>query len=96
MEARLYGAALGLRKKEFDLLYLLADRHPVAQSREMIATRVWGTEHVSDNSIDVTASRLRDKLGAALSEGGPADGETKPWVETIRGVGYRLVLGPTD
>jgi len=99
-EARVYGSSLGLRKKEFDFLYLLADRRPAVVGREMVATRVWGGGHVSDNSIDVTISGLRSKLeearspGSALSKDGSAEERRAPRVETIRGVGYRLALEP--
>jgi DNA-binding response OmpR family regulator len=83
-EAYAHGNRLGLRRKEFDLLYLLAGRSPEVVTREEIATRVWGTGVVSDNSIDVTTAGLREELRGALS------GEDGPRVETIRGVGYRL------
>lgn len=84
-EAYVHGNRLGLRRKEFFLLYLLASRSPEVAGREEIAMRVWGTGVVSDNSIDVTTAGLREELQGALSEedGGPR-------VETIRGVGYRL------
>ena len=104
-EARVYDHELDLRKKEFDFLYLLADRRPAVVRREMLVTRVWGSEHVSDNSIDVTASGLRSKLEGALPKSGSADdnsttgdnranGAPRPRVETIRGVGYRLAIEP--
>jgi two-component system OmpR family response regulator/two-component system response regulator QseB len=92
-EASAYGNRLGLRKKEFNLLYCLADRHPTPVSRDQIATRVWEKEKdvVSGNSIDVTMSGLREKLQGAL----PAEGADVQ-VETVRKVGYRLRLGPEE
>ena len=65
----------------------------------MLANRVWGTEHVSENSIDVTASGLRNKLEGALPKSGSAgdnstNGAPRPRMETVRGVGYRLELEP--
>jgi len=98
-EARANGRDLGLRRKELVLLYLLADRRPDVVSREMIATRVWGRGHVSDNSIDVTISGLRAELEAALEatlQDADSSGTSslRPRVETVRGVGYRLALGP--
>lgn len=106
-DARAYDHELDLRRKEFDFLYLLADRRPAVVRREMLVTRVWGTKHVSDNSIDVTASGLRTKLEEALPKNGSADdnsttgdnranGTPRPRVETIRGVGYRLAIEPTS
>lgn len=86
-EARVSGELLDLRKKEFDLLRLLADREPNVVSRSVIAERVWGSEFVSDNSIDVTVSGLRKKLENAKN------GESKDMrLETVRGVGYRLMV----
>jgi two-component system OmpR family response regulator/two-component system response regulator QseB len=92
-EASAYGNRLGLRKKEFNLLYCLADRHPAPAGRDQIATRVWEKEKdvVSDNSIDVTTSGLREKLKGALPEA-----EAGLQIETVRKVGYRLRLGPEE
>jgi DNA-binding response OmpR family regulator len=75
-----------LRKKEFDLLRLLAEESPSVVSRSSIAERVWGTEYVSDNAIDVTVSGLRQRIGKAMEE----DDDKPVRLETIRGVGYRL------
>lgn len=86
-EASVSGHILDLRKKEFDLLRLLADRQPNVVSRNVIAERVWGSEFVSDNSIDVTVSGLRKKLENAKN--GRDQGMR---LETVRGVGYRLML----
>ncbi len=80
--------ALDLRPKEYDLLRLLL-RHPEAVlSRTVIAERVWGDPRfVSDNALDRTVSGLRQKLAEARATAG-AEG---PEIETVRGVGYRLV-----
>jgi DNA-binding response OmpR family regulator len=90
-EARVSGDLLDLRKKEFDLLRLLADREPNVVSRTVIAERVWGSEFVSDNSIDVTVSGLRKKLEDAKNG---HDQDMR--LETVRGVGYRLMLGDDE
>lgn len=84
-EARLAGEKLDLRKKEFDLLRLLADQEPNVVSRNVIAERVWGSEFVSDNSIDVTVSGLRKKIEGAMNEH-----DESLRLDTVRGVGYRL------
>lgn len=86
-EADLDGELLDLRKKEFDLLRLLADKQPDVVSRSVIAERVWGAEFVSDNSIDVTISGLRQKMDDVLD-----DGDDTVRLETVRGVGYRLMV----
>lgn len=84
-EVNVNGHELDLRKKEFDLLRLLADKEPNVVSRSTIAERVWGSDYVSDNSIDVTVSGLRKKLEDAMGD------ETEEMrLETVRGVGYRL------
>lgn len=83
-EVRIFDHEVDLRKKEFDLLRLLAEQAPSVVSRTAIAERVWGTEYVSDNAIDVTVSGLRQRMDEAMGEDGPVR------LETIRGVGYRL------
>ncbi|MEX0599921.1 MAG: response regulator transcription factor [Rhodothermales bacterium] len=86
-QAALNGNRLDLRPKEFALLEDFM-RHPQeVVSRTVIAERVWGDPfYVSDNVIDVTISGLRQKLDDAYDADTP-----KVRIETIRGVGYRLV-----
>jgi DNA-binding response OmpR family regulator len=57
----------------------------------VIAERVWGSEYVSDNSIDVTVSGLRKKLEDAKNG---SDKDMR--LETVRGVGYRLMVSEDD
>ncbi|MFB3132742.1 MAG: DNA-binding response regulator, partial [Rhodothermales bacterium] len=88
-EASLGDARLDLRPKEYALLEDLL-RHPdEVLSRTVIAERVWGDPYyVTDNVIDVTVSSLRQKLAEAQ----PAPrGKQALRIETVRGVGYRLV-----
>jgi len=89
-DAVLAGEPLNLRKKEFNLLLLLADRAPDIVTRDAISTRIWGPEDVSANSIDVTVSGLRKKITSVSgTDNGALD------LKTIRGVGYRLVVSGT-
>lgn len=83
------GTRLNLRPKEYALLEDFM-RHPEeVLSRTVIAERVWGDPfYVSDNVIDVTISGLRQKLADAQAET-----DRGVQIETIRGVGYRLVAG---
>jgi two-component system OmpR family response regulator len=86
---------LNLRPKEYALLEALLEAAlrelDPAMSRAAIAERVWGDAlYVTDNALDVTVSGLRQKLDDARRATGAADA---PWIETIRGVGYRLVPG---
>jgi DNA-binding response OmpR family regulator len=78
------GASLKLRPKEFDLLYFLA-RHPgVVYSRDTLLRRVWGYDYsFGTRTVDVHVRWLRQKI-----ERDPAHPSR---LETVRGVGYRLV-----
>lgn len=83
-QAEIGDTPLELRKKEFDLLHLLAQRAPKVVPRSALAERVWGTDVVSDNAIDVTVSGLRKQMEAVQDE------EPIVQLKTVRGVGYRL------
>jgi two-component system alkaline phosphatase synthesis response regulator PhoP/two-component system response regulator ResD len=72
---------LELRPREFDLLAALARDPGVVWSRDDLLSSVWGTDFPGETrTVDVHVSELRRKLGG--------DG---PPIETIKGVGYRLV-----
>ena len=82
---------LNLRPKEFALLDAFAGAPGAALARAVLAERVWGGAlYVTDNALDVTVSGLRQKLDDARRATGATDA---PWIETLRGVGYRLVEG---
>ncbi|SFI11788.1 response regulator transcription factor [Halpernia frigidisoli] len=69
-----------LPKKEFDLLHLLASNTNKVFTREEILEKVWGSEVVvGERTIDVHIRRLREKFGLNF-------------IQTSKGVGYRLVL----
>lgn len=74
------GQPVPLTALEFRLLLDLA-RHPGrVQSRDQLLERVWrDADSPEPRTVDNLVKRLREKLGAARS-----------WIETIRGVGYRL------
>ena len=75
--------SLGLTTKEFDLLALLAAEPGNVVSRQRILREVWDTEWFGPTkTVDVHVASLRKKLGD------PA------WIETVRGVGLRLVPQP--
>jgi DNA-binding response OmpR family regulator len=86
IEPRRRGVAVGdrsveLRPREFDLLAALARDPGVVLSREALLEDVWGTDFAGETrTVDVHVSELRRKLGP--------DG---PTIESIRGVGYRLI-----
>ena len=80
-EATVGGRALELRSREFDLLAALARDPGVVLSREALLEDVWGTDFPGETrTVDVHVSELRKKIGS--------DG---PAIESVRGVGYRLV-----
>lgn len=81
--ASLDGAPLALTTKEFDLLALLASEPGSVVSRQRILREVWDTEWFGPTkTVDVHVASLRKKLGD------PA------WIETVRGIGLRLVPRP--
>jgi len=74
--------AIALTATEFEILYFLSKRPDWVFSRTQIIDAVKGADYpVTDRSIDVQIVNLRKKLGAAAG----------PQIETVRGVGYRLV-----
>jgi DNA-binding response OmpR family regulator len=83
-------APLELRPREYDLLLALAARPQVVMTRAQLLDAVWGDEQgleIDTRTVDVHVNRLRARLEAAGAE-------TR--IETLRGVGYRLVPGQAD
>ena len=72
-----------LTPKEFDLLHLLMSHPGRAFSREYLLENLWGYEFFGDTrTVDVHVRRLRQKI---------EDNPAQPyWLETVRGVGYRI------
>ncbi|MEU3555477.1 response regulator transcription factor [Streptomyces fragilis] len=74
------GAVVALTRKEFDLLALLAQRPGVVFRREQIISEVWRTSwEGTGRTLEVHVASLRSKL------------RRPTLIETVRGVGYRLV-----
>ena len=82
-EVRRDGSVISLTRTEFDLLAALA-RHPgLVLSRTQLAEQLFGGLYEeSDRTVDSHVRNLRRKLGARPGRG--------DYVETVRGVGYRL------
>ncbi len=76
--------SLDLRKKEFDILYMLAESTGRVFSLEQIYERVWKEPFYIDNNeaVYVQIRNLRNKLAEWP--------EIKDCIETIRDIGYRL------
>ena len=69
-----------LTRKEFDMLYLLMSREGMVFTRDELLNQVWGYEYDDSNrTVDVHIRTLRSKLKDAGN-----------YIETIRGVGYRI------
>ena len=80
---RVDGASVDLTALEFDLLAVLVRDPGVVVGRQTLLDRVWGADFVADDHlVDVHIGNLRKKLG---------DDPNQPrFIETVRGVGYRL------
>jgi DNA-binding response OmpR family regulator len=80
------GRPVELTTLEFDLLAVLARDPGVVVGRQALLDRVWGPDFVADDHlVDVHIGNLRKKL---------RDDPAQPrFVETVRGVGYRLREG---
>jgi len=74
---------LALTAIEFDLLASLMREPGIVLTRQQLLDRVWGADFVGDEHVvDVHLANLRRKLG---------DDAARPtFIETVRGVGYRL------
>ncbi len=80
-EARVKDTAIELTALEFRLLKTLLERPGRVQTREVLLADVWGIEaEIMTRTVDTHIKRLREKLGPP--------GEM---IETVRGVGYKLV-----
>ena len=79
-EVVIKGRRIDLTATEFKLLAVLMERRGRVQGRERLLNDVWGYESVIDTrTVDTHVRRLREKLGDVAS-----------YIETVRGVGYRI------
>ncbi len=79
------GAEIQLTPLEFKLLTTLMARLGRVQSREQLLEDVWGmSSELETRTVDTHVKRLREKLGSG-----------RDLLETVRGIGYRLV-DPSD
>ncbi|MCC6333260.1 MAG: response regulator transcription factor [Myxococcales bacterium] len=80
-EVKARGDAVVLTALEFRLLKTFLERPGRVQTRETLLSDVWGIDaDITTRTVDTHIKRLREKLGPA--------GDI---IETIRGVGYKLV-----
>jgi two-component system alkaline phosphatase synthesis response regulator PhoP len=67
-------------KKEFDVLHFFFQNPGKVISRETLLHQVWGSDvYVVDRTVDVHVRKIREKLGTHAE-----------YIETLKGVGYRL------
>ena len=71
---------INLPKKEFELLYFLAQNPNKVFSREDLLQNIWGSEvYVLARTVDVHIRKVREKIG-------------EDYITTVKGVGYKFSL----
>lgn len=74
------GEEVNLTLKEYDLLVLMVKNKGLVFTREQLLGCVWGQDFMGETrTVDVHIGTLRTKLG-----------EAGAYVETVRGVGYKM------
>lgn len=72
------GNEINLPKKEFELLYFLAQNPNKVFSREDLLQNIWGTDvYVLARTVDVHIRKVREKIG-------------EDYITTVKGVGYKF------
>jgi two-component system phosphate regulon response regulator PhoB len=78
------GREIELTLLEYKLLLALYENRSRVQTRGGLLDGVWGLDiGITSRTVDTHVKRLRDKLGAA-----------GPYIETVRGIGYRFADTP--
>jgi len=73
------GKSFALPKKEFELLYFLAQNPNKVFSRDDLLRMIWGQDvYVLARTIDVHIRKVREKIGSKQ-------------IQTVKGVGYKFV-----
>jgi two-component system, OmpR family, alkaline phosphatase synthesis response regulator PhoP len=74
------GKEISLPKKEFELLYFLAQNPNKVFSRDDLLQNIWGTDvYVLARTVDVHIRKVREKIG-------------DDYISTVKGVGYKFNL----
>lgn len=72
------GVKLVLPKKEFELLYFLAQQPNIVFNRDELLKNIWGTDvYVVARTVDVHIRKIREKIGDDI-------------IKTIKGIGYKV------
>ena len=80
------GHEVELTKKEYDLLQYLALNREKVLTRQQLYEHIWGNildDQYDSNFIDVHIKNVRKKMNLHAPT---------PWLETARGIGYRITL----
>lgn len=78
------GEAVTLTKKEFDMLCYLLENKGMVLTRDQLLNQIWGYDFDGENrTVDVHIRTLRQKLG-----------DCGTYIETIRGIGYKIGGNP--
>ena len=86
-QALVSGQSIGLTRREFELLQLLAEAHGQVIEREDIYQKVWGYAMAhGDRSVDVFVRKLRQKLQRHSA--------SWRYIHTHFGIGYRFEPEP--
>ncbi len=77
---RIKDKEISLPKKEFELLFFLAQNPNKVFSRDELLQNIWGTEvYVLARTVDVHIRKVREKIG-------------DEYITTVKGVGYKFHL----
>ena len=75
---RLKGVEINLPKKEFELLFFLAQHPNKVFSRDDLLQNIWGSDvYVLARTVDVHIRKVREKIG-------------DDYIATVKGVGYKF------
>jgi len=74
------GERISLTLKEYELLRLFMDNLGIVFTRDQLLASIWDADYIGETrTVDVHIGTLRTKLGNAGD-----------YIETVRGVGYRM------
>jgi two-component system alkaline phosphatase synthesis response regulator PhoP len=78
---KISGKEISLPKKEFELLFFLAQNPNKVFSRDDLLQNIWGSDvYVLARTVDVHIRKVREKIG-------------DDYITTVKGVGYKFNLG---
>lgn len=74
------GREVSLPKKEFELLFFLAQNPNKVFNRDELLQNIWGSDvYVLARTVDVHIRKVREKIG-------------EDYISTVKGVGYKFNL----